>query len=834
MPQLRCTYCGGALLDQGVYYQCDSCRTKIKKSAMERLSEQDVFELNAARLLKEGYRFQEAQVAYDAILGRDPDCEEAAWGAFLAEYGIEYQVVEQKPTFHALSPEPTYHSRYYARLSQEHRQEADDVIEEKRREIMRSVEQLPAYDVFLSLKIDEDNGAKTPEYDWATQLYYDLREHGYRVFFSPQVLKQSNADWEPYIYRAIQTCRIMLILTSSIEHANAPWVRNEWRRILSRIANTPEGETKPTFRVIAADVNCVPPELMSKQLILRSDLNAMGLISAAVQEACATASDDNKQENAKKAASAEGDRWARGDGEPLDTYLSRIRNIAFTSGQKERSDIVSALEKERLKAPLNDMEFFILIKRIETDNFHASRKKLLDEQTAQFLLEHGQANFTFSQNADYLAFQNSSLVGFYQKKWREQERTRAAIAANDIQAMAGTAVVPAKKQKHVNPLGIFLLVLVVVSIAAGVYACERYKYYNTTTMEEDGRIRIGFDAKSLLGEDYESVQSMLTNAGFTKVTVQAVRTLTNKNMDDRYTVKGVTIDGGSSFQKGDKFSPRTSIVISYYDIPENMIIMPFGAKSLKNSQYQRVVDQFTEMGLTDIELIPVTENITSRDMDGQVKEVSVNGQKSFSEGDLCPDTSKVKILYYCVPDNMIFLPFSAKDLEEINYKDVLSRARAAGFVNIELIPLEDLVTGWLTKSGEVESVSIDGNTSFSKGDSYLSDVKFTITYHVKPGEGETLPPYSAETETEDAENMVRISFSSDDLEGENYKDVVVRLEKAGFTNITADPLEDLITGWVTDEGAVKSVSINGKTSFSSGESYPKDATIRVLYHSFSS
>lgn len=830
MPQLRCTYCGGALLDQGVFYQCDSCRTPIKKSAMERLSEQDVFELNAARLLKESYRFQEAQVAYDAILGRDPECEEAAWGAFLAEYGIEYQVVEQKPTFHALSPEPTYHSRYYARLSAEHRQEADDVIEKKRLEIMRSVEQRPAYDVFLSLKIAEDNGTKTPEYDWATQLYYDLREQGYQVFFSPQVLKQTNADWEPYIYRAIQTCRIMLILTSSIEHTNAPWVRNEWRRILSRIANTPEGEIKPTFRVMATDVNCVPPELMSKQLILRDDLNAMGLISAAIQEACATASDGNKQENAKKTASVEGDRWARGDGEPVDTYLSRIRNVAFTSGQKEKSDIVSALEKERLKAPLNDMDFFILIKRIETSNFDVSRKKRLDEQTTQFLLEHGKANFSFSQNADYLALQNSSLVGFYQKKWHEQERAKAAITADASQSLGGAGVSTPKK-KHISPLKIFLLILVVVGIAAGVYAYERHKYYNTTTMESDGRIRIGFDAESLIGEDYESVLSMLTNAGFTKVKVRAVRTLTNKNIDDRYTVKSVTIDGAGMFQKGDKYTPRTSIVISYYDIPENMVVLPFDAKSLQGGQYQNAVDRFTAIGVTDIELIPVTDNLTSRDIDGRVKEVLVDGQKIFSVGQAYPLASKVKIYYYSVPENLIFIPFSSDDFEESNYKDVLSRARAAGFVNIELIPIEDLITGWVTKPGEVESVSIDGNTSFTKGDTYLSDVKFSITYHVKPGEGETLPPYS--TETEDATNMIRIDFSSDDLEGDNYKDVLVRLEKAGFTNITAEPLGDLITGWVSDEGEVKSVAINGRTSFSSGESYPKDATIRIVYHSFS-
>lgn len=324
MQQLRCTYCGGNLVDQGDWHQCDSCRTKIKKSAMERLSDQDVFDLNAARRFREGYRFQEAQVTYDGILRRNPDCEEAAWGAFLAEYGIEYQVVEQKPTFHALSAEPTYHSRYYAQLSPEHRREADEVIEEKRREILRSVETLPAYDVFLSLKLNDENGEQTPEYEWALQLYYDLREQGYQVFFSPQVLKQSNADWEPYIFRAIQTCRIMLILTSSLEHINAPWVRNEWRRLLSRIANTPEDGSKPTYRVIASDVNCVPPELLSKQVLKHGDYHLRELIEKSVRDACSAKGAGDRQDQAA--------HNTRRTDEKNATESSEVKRIPMPSG----------------------------------------------------------------------------------------------------------------------------------------------------------------------------------------------------------------------------------------------------------------------------------------------------------------------------------------------------------------------------------------------------------------------------------------------------------------------------------------------------------------------
>ena len=165
MEQLRCTYCGGLLQDRGDYYICESCRTKIKKSAMERLSDQDIFDLNAARRLKETFRFDEAETAYDEVLRRNPDCEEAAWGAFLSEYGIEYE--EGKPTFHALSEVPSRKSRYYAGLSLEHTRKVDQEIEPERLKIMRSVETLPVYDVFLSLKINGEDGRRTPEHEWA-------------------------------------------------------------------------------------------------------------------------------------------------------------------------------------------------------------------------------------------------------------------------------------------------------------------------------------------------------------------------------------------------------------------------------------------------------------------------------------------------------------------------------------------------------------------------------------------------------------------------------------------------------------------------------------------
>jgi hypothetical protein len=74
--------------------------------------------------------------------------------------------------------------------------------------------------------------------------------------------------------------------------------------------------------------------------------------------------------------------------------------------------------------------------------------------------------------------------------------------------------------------------------------------------------------------------------------------------------------------------------------------------------------------------------------------------------------------------------------------------------------------------------------------------------------------------------------SADDFVGANYQDVVTQLEAAGFTNVTTDVLDDLVTGWLTEDGEVERVSINGETDFSDGAKYDAGVPVIVTYHTF--
>lgn len=79
---------------------------------------------------------------------------------------------------------------------------------------------------------------------------------------------------------------------------------------------------------------------------------------------------------------------------------------------------------------------------------------------------------------------------------------------------------------------------------------------------------------------------------------------------------------------------------------------------------------------------------------------------------------------------------------------------------------------------------------------------------------------------------IKMPFSASACKGENYQEVVADLEEAGFTNVQVEILDDLIIGFLTEDGEVEQVTINGDTTFSTDTRCPKDAEIVVTYHTF--
>ena len=60
-----------------------------------------------------------------------------------------------------------------------------------------------------------------------------LTDKGYRVFFSRITLEDKlGSAYEPYIFAALNSAKVMVVLGTRPEYFNAVWVKNEWSRYL--------------------------------------------------------------------------------------------------------------------------------------------------------------------------------------------------------------------------------------------------------------------------------------------------------------------------------------------------------------------------------------------------------------------------------------------------------------------------------------------------------------------------------------------------------------------------------------------------------------------------
>jgi hypothetical protein len=107
-------------------------------------------------------------------------------------------------------------------------------------------------------------------------------------------------------------------------------------------------------------------------------------------------------------------------------------------------------------------------------------------------------------------------------------------------------------------------------------------------------------------------------------------------------------------------------------------------------------------------------------------------------------------------DGKINLPISDDDLKDANYQDVVAKFENAGFTNVQTEVIDDLIFGWFTKDGEVDEVSVDEFTTFSRHSRYPADIEIVVSYHTFPMDEEEEAAESSTAEsTVEAEPTVK-------------------------------------------------------------------------------
>ena len=260
MPIFRCKMCGGSLeIEQGTSVAtCEYCGTK---QTLPRLDDERKANLyDRASHFRRNNEYDKASGIYEQILIEDSSDAESYWSLVLCRYGIEY--VEDPashkriPTvnraqFTSIFDDDNYKSALrYADDHQKAIYEAEaKTINEIQRGILAISQKEKPFDVFICYKETDNNGRRTPDSVLANDLYHQLTQEGFKVFFSRITLEDKlGVEYEPYIFAALNSSQVMVVLGTRPEYFTAPWVRNEWSRFLILIKSGEPKTLIPAYR----------------------------------------------------------------------------------------------------------------------------------------------------------------------------------------------------------------------------------------------------------------------------------------------------------------------------------------------------------------------------------------------------------------------------------------------------------------------------------------------------------------------------------------------------------------------------------------------------------
>ena len=303
MSIFKCKMCGGTIeFNPGdTVGVCDSCGTK---QTLPTTNDEIITNLhNRANTLRLKCEFDKAEEIYNKILEKNPDDAEAHWGIILCKYGIEYvedpKTYNRVPTCHRTSFDAILADEdYKAALAngdgaqRELYEEEAKKIDRIQRDILSIVHNEKPFDVFICYKETDENGNRTQDSVIANDIYHQLTQEGFKVFYAAITLEDKvGQEYEPYIFAALNSAKVMLVVGSKPEYFTAVWVKNEWSRFLKLIKTDRSKLLIPCYRNM--DAYELPEEFAHLQA---QDMSKIGFINDLVRGIRKVVADTDSQE----------------------------------------------------------------------------------------------------------------------------------------------------------------------------------------------------------------------------------------------------------------------------------------------------------------------------------------------------------------------------------------------------------------------------------------------------------------------------------------------------------------------------------------------------------
>ncbi|MBO4863568.1 MAG: TIR domain-containing protein [Eubacterium sp.] len=264
MTILKCKMCGGELniFSESSVCECEYCGSKQTIPNTDDEKRLKLYE--RANKLRYECEFDKASGVYESIVADYQSEAEAYWGMVLCKYGIEYvddpKTGKKIPTCHRSSFDSVFDDANFDLVMENadsvavdlYREEAKQ-IEELRKGILAVSSKEQPYDIFICYKETDENGDRTIDSVLAQNVYNELINSGYKVFFSRISLEDKlGKEYEPYIFSALNTAKVMLAFGTSYKNYNAVWVKNEWSRFLQLVEEDSSRVLIPCFKGIDA------------------------------------------------------------------------------------------------------------------------------------------------------------------------------------------------------------------------------------------------------------------------------------------------------------------------------------------------------------------------------------------------------------------------------------------------------------------------------------------------------------------------------------------------------------------------------------------------------
>ena len=290
MAIIKCKMCGGDLeVTPGLTVaECEFCGTKQTLPKANEEVIQNLF--NRANALRLKCEFDKAEQIYEKILNQNNAEAEAHWGIVLCKYGIEY--VEDPTTFKRI---PTCHRTSYDAVTTDADylaavEYADAVqrgiyeteakaIDAIQKNILSIVKDEKPFDVFICYKETDENGKRTIDSSIANDIYHQLTQEGLKVFYAAITLEDKlGQEYEPYIFAALNSAKVMLVIGTKPQYFTTVWVKNEWSRFLKLMKTDRSKLLIPCYRDM--DAYELPEEFAHLQA---QDMSKIGFINDVVR-----------------------------------------------------------------------------------------------------------------------------------------------------------------------------------------------------------------------------------------------------------------------------------------------------------------------------------------------------------------------------------------------------------------------------------------------------------------------------------------------------------------------------------------------------------------------